>query len=43
MPKARPELDLLGSVDLFQGLTRKELDAVHAMSREQSTRASLSG
>ena len=36
MPRARPELDLLASVDLFQGLTRKELDAVHGMSREQS-------
>ena len=36
MAKARPELDMLASVDLFQGLTRKELDAVHAMSREQS-------
>ena len=34
--KSRPELDMLASVDLFQGLTRKELDAVHAMSREQS-------
>jgi len=36
MAKNRPELDMLASVDLFQGLTRKELDAVHAMSREQS-------
>jgi CRP/FNR family transcriptional regulator, cyclic AMP receptor protein len=36
MAKSRPELDMLASVDLFQGLTRKELDAVHAMSREQS-------
>jgi CRP-like cAMP-binding protein len=36
MAKSRPELDMLASVDLFQGLTRKELDSVHAMSREQS-------
>jgi CRP-like cAMP-binding protein len=30
------ELDLLASVDLFQGLTRKELQAIHSMSREQT-------
>ena len=36
MAKGRPELDMLASVDLFQGLTRKELDAVYSMSREQA-------
>jgi CRP-like cAMP-binding protein len=36
MAQPRPELDLLGSVDLFQGLSKKELQAIHNMSREQS-------
>src|SRR5207245_3142769 len=31
-----PEVDLLGSVNLFHGLTKKELGAVHTMSREMS-------
>jgi CRP-like cAMP-binding protein len=30
------ELDLLATVDLFQELTRKELQAIHNMSRQQS-------
>jgi CRP/FNR family transcriptional regulator len=36
MAKTRPELDLLSTVDLFAGLSRKELGAVFDMSREQS-------
>jgi CRP-like cAMP-binding protein len=36
MARESPALDLLGSVDLFQGLSKKELQAIHNMSREQS-------
>jgi len=36
MARENPALELLGSVDLFQGLSKKELQAIHSMSREQS-------
>jgi CRP/FNR family cyclic AMP-dependent transcriptional regulator len=36
MARDNPALELLGSVDLFQGLSKKELQAIHSMSREQS-------
>jgi CRP-like cAMP-binding protein len=36
MARPQPGLELLGSVDLFQGLSKKELQAIYSMSREQS-------
>jgi CRP/FNR family cyclic AMP-dependent transcriptional regulator len=36
MVKQSPAIDMLASVDLFQGLTKKELQAVCDMAREQA-------